>query len=258
MERLLWYIAPKVTAYMGVRGGHVKKTKSFVARVRAATSAGATMKKEPDSRKYPRIPSDFPVIFKLGETTARIHSVNLGGGGLRLETSALPCGAELMVRFRTAKHKSFIQAKARVIYTLPDQGSGVEFTEIDQEHLQVILKAIHGNTGNRRKAPRVPLATQIHMGDSMALAFSRDLSAGGIFVDTKEPCGIGTKMDLRFHLTENDPVIIAKGEVRYVVPKLGMGVQFSELSGEDRKRIEAFVKHSSDILPEHFSPVPSA
>ena len=242
---------------MGARGGHENMTKSFVARVRAATCAGATVKREPESRKYPRIPSDFPVIFKLGETTARIHSVNLGGGGLRLETSALPCGAELMVRFRTAKHHAFIQAKARVIYTLPDLGSGVEFTDIKQEHLQDILKAIHGNTGNRRKAPRVPLATQIHIGDSMALAFSRDLSVGGIFVDTKEPCSIGTRLDLRFHLTENDPVIIARGEVRYIVPKLGMGVQFSEVSSEDQKRIAAFVAQSADILPEPFSQAPT-
>lgn len=242
---------------MGARGGHGKTTKLKVARARVASSAGATVKKEPESRKYPRIPSNFPVIFKLGDTTARIHSVNLGGGGLRLETSALPCGAELMVRFRTAKHKSFIQAKARVIYTLPDFGSGVEFTDIGQEQLQLILKAIHGNTGNRRKAPRVPLATQIYIGESMALAFSRDLSVGGIFVDTKEPCDLGTRLDLRFHLTGDDPVIIARGEVRYIVPKLGMGVQFSEISKEDRKRIEEFVVSSPDILPESVPQTPT-
>jgi len=227
-----------------------KKSGQIVARARAAKSAGATLKKEPETRKYPRIPSNFPVIFKLGETTSRIHSINVGGGGLRLETSALPCGAELVVRFRTAKHHTFVQAKARVVYTLPDMGSGVEFTDIDPEHLQVILKAIHGKTGNRRKAARVPLATQIHIGDSMAIALSRDLSIGGIFVDTKEPCSVGTRLDLRFHLTEHDPIIMASGEVRYVVPKLGMGVQFSEISREDRKRIAEFVANSSDILPE--------
>ena len=226
------------------------KPKLRVARVRATTSAGATLKKESESRRYPRIPSDFPVIFKLGETTARIHSVNMGGGGLRLETSALPCGAELMVRFRTSKHQAFIQTKARVIYTLPDLGSGVEFTDIDQQHLQIILKAIHGKAGNRRKAPRVPLATQIHIEDSMALAFSRDLSVGGIFIDTREPSQIGTQVDLRFHLNENDAVVIAKGDVRYVVPRLGMGVQFTELSDEDRRRIATFVMSSGEILPE--------
>jgi uncharacterized protein (TIGR02266 family) len=238
---------------MGARGGHEKGTKSFVARVGATTSAGATVKRESESRKYPRISSDFPVIFKLGETTARIHSVNMGGGGLRLETSALPCGAELLVRFRTSKHQAFIQTKARVIYTLPDLGSGVEFTDIDQKHLQLILKAIHGNAGNRRKAPRVPLATQIHIDDSMTLAYSRDLSVGGLFIDTKEPSKIGTGVDLRFRLSENDPVIIAKGEVRYVVPKLGMGVQFTEISDEDRRRVTTFVLSSGEILPE---PIP--
>ncbi len=208
------------------------------------------MKRATESRKYPRVAAKVPVIFKLGETTARIHSSNLGGGGMRLIGSDLPCGAELVVRFRTARHRAFIQAKARVIYTLPDLGSGVEFTDIDPEHLQQILRAIHGNKANRRKAPRVPLATQIHIQDSMALAYSRDLSVGGIFIDTKENCKIGTHVDLRFHLNDDGPVVIASGDVRYVVPKMGMGVQFTELSPEARKRIEKFVESSPDVLPE--------
>lgn len=226
-----------------------------VARVHADSSAGATMKKEAELRKFPRIPTKFPVIFKLGETTSRITSVNMGGGGLRLDTSSLPCGAELMMRFRTSKSRGFIQAKARVVYAHPSVGSGVEFTDINQDHLQLILKAIHGATPNRRKAPRVPLATQIYIDDSMALAYSRDLSEGGIFIETKVPGKLGTKIDLRFHLNENDPVIIAKGVVRYLVPRLGMGVQFTELSDKDEKRIAAYVLESAEILPDPTSQV---
>jgi hypothetical protein len=37
-----------------------------------------------------------------------------------------------------------------------------------------------------------------------------------------------------------------------------MGVQFSEISDEDRKRIAAFVELSPDILPEPLSQIPSA
>jgi len=208
------------------------------------------MKKATESRKYPRIPSKFPVIFKLGETTSRTPSVNLGGGGLRLGTASLPCGAELSMRFRTSKRQGFIQAKARVVYAHPSVGSGVEFTDINQDHLQLILKAIHGGIPNRRKAPRVPLATQIYIDDSMALAYSRDLSEGGIFIETKVPGKIGAKIDLRFHLSENDPVIIAKGVVRYHVPRLGMGVQFTELSDKDGERIAAYIANSAEVLPE--------
>ena len=183
-----------------------------------------------------------PVVFKLGETTSRIHSINLGGGGLRLVGSILPSGAEVEVRFRTAKHQAYIQTKARVVYALPKLGSGLEFTNIDPLHLQEILRAIHGRIGNRRKAPRVPLATQIHIQDSMALAYSRDLSVGGIFIDTKENFKLGTQADLRFHLNDDGPIVIASGEIRYIVPKLGVGVEFTQLSPEDRKRIEKFVE----------------
>ncbi len=169
---------------------------------------------------------------------------------MRLTGSNLPCGAELVVRFRTARHHAFIQTRARVVYTLPDLGSGVEFTDINPEDLQQILRSIHGNKANRRKMPRVPLATQIHIQDTMGLAYSRDLSVGGIFIDTKETAKLGTRVDLRFNLNDDGPAVIASGEVRYVVPKMGMGVQFTDVSADDRKRIENFVESSPDVLPE--------
>ena len=208
------------------------------------------MKNDTELRKYPRVPSQFPVIFKLGQSTSRTQAVNLGGGGLRLGTSSLPSGAELTMRFRTSKHYGFIQAKARVVYAQPNLGSGVEFTDINQDQRQLILKIIHGSVGNRRKVPRVPLATQIYIDDSMGLAHSRDLSQGGIFIETKLPGKIGAQIDLRFHLTEDDPVIIAKGVIRYLVPRLGMGVQFTELSGNDEKRIAEYVASSAEVLAE--------
>lgn len=240
----------RVNPFMGAGGAHGEKPGNKVTREGAPMRAGATVKRASESRKHPRIAAKIPVTFKLGDTTARTHSVNMGGGGLRLETSALPCGAELVVRFRTGKHQAYIQAKARVVYTQPDVGCGVAFTEINPESQQRVLRAIHSRGAERRKAPRVALATQIQIQDSMALAYSRDLSVGGIFIDTKENWKIGTSVDLRFHLNDNGPVVIASGEVRYAVLRMGVGVQFTEVSSEDRKRIQDFVESSNEILPE--------
>lgn len=207
--------------------------------------------KKPDVRKYPRIPARFPVEYKLGETTVRSRASTLGGGGMFIEDrGTLPRGAEISLRFRPARHLPYLEAKGRVCYVLPERGSGVEFTEISREHHQLILRLIHHKTANRRESPRVPLATQIHIQDSMALAFSRDVSVGGLFVETKVIYEIGTRMDLRFHLNDGGPVVIARGEVRYIVPKMGMGVQFVDLSRNDRKRIEELVATSPPILAE--------
>lgn len=175
------------------------------------------------------------------------------------DSGTLPRSAEVTVRFRPAKHLPYLQAKARVIYVVPARGSGVEFTEINPQDQQLILRLIHHKTGNRRLNPRVPLATQIHIEDVMGLAFSRDVSVGGIFVETKMPCQVGTRMDMRFHLNDGGPIVIASGEVRYLVPKLGMGVAFLELAREDRQRIEDLVASTPEVLPDPTaSPPPAA
>jgi Tfp pilus assembly protein PilZ len=204
-----------------------------------------------DHRKFPRVLARFPVEYTLGEKTVRTRGSTLGGGGLFIEDKdLLPEGAEFVLRFRPARHLPYLEAKARVCYIEPGRGSGVEFTSIRVEDRQLILRLIHHKSANRRKTTRVPLATQIEIEDSMALAFSRDVSVGGLFVETTLACDIGTRVGLRFHLNDGGPVIVAAGEVRYIVPKMGMGVHFLELAGSDRKRIEALVASSPALLPD--------
>lgn len=212
-------------------------------------SFGEKLRKK-DLRKYPRVPARFPVEYSLGEKTFRTHASTLGGGGLFIDDGQLhPPGAEIQVRFRPAKHLPYFRARARICYIVKGKGSGVEFTDIVPEDRQLILRLIHHKTASRRESPRVPLATQINIEDSMALAFSRDLSVGGMFIETKVPYEPGTPIDLRFHLSDDTPVVIASALVRYLVPNMGMGVQFTEMEWEDRHRIKQFVAASAPVEP---------
>ena len=213
-------------------------------------SLGEKLRKK-DLRKYPRVAARFPVEYSVGEKTVRAHASTLGGGGLFIDDGQQlqPLGTEIQVRFRPAKHLPYFQARARICYVVEGKGGGVEFTDISLGDRQLILRLIHHKTANRREAPRIPLATQIHIDDSMALAFSRDLSVGGMFIETKLPCEIGTPIDLRFHLSDDTPVVIASALVRYVVANMGMGVQFTEMEWEDRNRIKHFVAASAPLEP---------
>lgn len=199
--------------------------------------------KKPSARKYPRVPSKFTVEYTVGDRKGRARASTLGGGGLFLEKSKelLP-GSEVRVRFRPAKHLPFIEARAKVCYVTPDEGAGLEFTELSSEHHQILLRLIHHKTANRRQFPRAPLATQIQCEGCMALAYSRDVSAGGMFVETTVPCEQGARVELRFHLNDGGPVLLAQAEVKYLVPKLGMGVEFVNLSPSERERLENYVK----------------
>ena len=87
----------------------------------------------------------------------------------------------------------------------------------------------------------------------MSLAFSRDLSLGGMFIDTRHPSPLGTEIDLRFHLNDGQPIVVAVAVVKYHVAKLGMGIEFTELTRADRKRVEAYVTRMPP-LPEPAAP----
>jgi Tfp pilus assembly protein PilZ len=201
-----------------------------------------------ESRMYPRVYTVFSVEYTLGDRTVRTRASSLGGGGLFLQGQSLSEGTEISLRFRPARHLPVMQVRGKICYTLPGKGSGVEFVEIRHEDLQMILRLIHSKTASRRRHPRVPLATQIYCQECMSLAFSRDVSRGGMFVETRDPLPIGSEITLRFHLNDSGPIVVALAEVKYHVTKLGMGVHFLELSPADRKRIDDYVAKASTLV----------
>ena len=89
-----------------------------------------------------------------------------------------------------------------------------------------ILRFIHQKNGDRRANPRAPLATQVQCDQCMSLAFSRDISLGGMFVETTEMLPVGTALTVRFNLDEKDQVVTATAQVIYHVEKMGMGIVF--------------------------------
>jgi c-di-GMP-binding flagellar brake protein YcgR len=197
---------------------------------------------EIERRKFPRVQAKFAVEYTVGDKTIRGRASTLGGGGLFLLSPAfLPEGAEVGLRFRPARHLPFIQARGKVCYTLPDRGTAVEFTQLSDQDHEMILRLIHHKMANRRKFPRVPLATQIYCDECMSIAFSKDLSRGGMFIETRDPLPAGSQINLRFHLNDGGPIVLAFAEVRYSITKLGMGVQFLEIAAADRKRIDDYV-----------------
>ena len=193
-------------------------------------------------RRYPRVSVNFPVDFTFGENTFHAHASTLGGGGLFLTgLDNLEPGTAVTIQFRAAKHLPLMEAKARICYQLPGQGVALEFVEIQPEHRHALLRLIHHKIGNKRRFPRAGLATQIECQQSISLAFSRDVSLGGMFIETPHPLPVDTRLNVRFHLDDDGPVVVALGQVTYQILRLGMGIQFVDLSPDDRKRVEAYV-----------------
>jgi type IV pilus assembly protein PilZ len=86
-------------------------------------------------------------------------------------------------------------------------------------------------------------------GDTFLFAYLKNISAMGIFIRTNEPLAIGTRLRLRFHVDEADPLVL-DGEVTWINPyrpngeniNPGMGVRFIELTPDRREQVVALVR----------------
>lgn len=91
---------------------------------------------------------------------------------------------------------------------------------------------------NRRDA-RIPVAQGIWVawtaGGPRMVSRVRDLSAGGLFVSTRDPMPVGTVVEMLFSLPEGE--IRMKGIVRFSEKERGFGVEFTKMGPTDRARL---------------------
>jgi hypothetical protein len=66
-----------------------------------------------------------------------------------------------------------------------------------------------------------------------------DLSTTGLFINTPRYFPQGAVLNLTFRLARSGRKVNARGEVRYCMAGVGIGVEFVEISAEDRQAIEA-------------------
>jgi len=199
-------------------------------------------------RRYPRLKVRIAVDYTVGEECFHCIANTLGGGGLFLSSvDRLEPGKEISLRFRPAKHLPVIQARASVRYVLAGRGTGVGFSEISADDRHKILRLIHQKTGDRRLLPRASLATQVECDRCMSLAFSRDVSMCGMFIETTNPLPVGSSLTVRFNLDQKDRVVAATAHVSYHVEKMGMGILFDEIEPQDRAAIQEYVDNLSTL-----------
>lgn len=106
----------------------------------------------------------------------------------------------------------------------------------------------------KRLYPRRPIRTQVVFenedSEGVLYFFSKDISAGGLFLESDIPIRLGTQVFLRFSLTPKSKPIQATGEVVRVMrdkrgddgkEKVGIGIQFIYIHPLDRELIQEFI-----------------
>ena len=104
-------------------------------------------------------------------------------------------------------------------------------------------------SSNGRVFQRVPLQVEVNLRseDTFFTGFSENISGGGLFVATDEPCPIGTRLTLSLSLMGGSPEDLSV-VVRWVRPAgavgglpAGMGVQFEGLSPQKQAELQRFI-----------------
>ncbi len=105
-----------------------------------------------------------------------------------------------------------------------------------------------------RQHERAPLRLQLNYrdatGGNFLYEYSRNISDGGIFIETDKPLPEGVRLTVRFQPPGSEDTLEVEGEVAWVNPMRdgdanpnpGMGVRFVEMDDELRATIESIVK----------------
>ena len=81
-----------------------------------------------------------------------------------------------------------------------------------------------------------------------------DLNVHGMFVNTSTHFPEGAVVNLRFRLTRSSIEVQTRGEVRYCLRGIGIGVEFIGIGDEARRAIEEEVEASSQPCPPQIVP----
>jgi uncharacterized protein (TIGR02266 family) len=118
----------------------------------------------------------------------------------------------------------------------------------------------------RRESPRVAASFRVRYPtlDKLVVAYSEDLSNGGMFLGTKKFLPLNAVVRLQLELPEGGGELSVIARVVFVRDEAqaqktakspGMGVQFLDLVGENSKKIEEFIaKRTLEQAPESSGP----
>lgn len=97
---------------------------------------------------------------------------------------------------------------------------------------------------NRRSSPRVVLGISVayRLGNTIAAALTINISHGGLAIRTTSPLDTETTVKVRFRLPGGAKDIDAEACVTWSDPRLGMGLQFTNIGAADQAAIDEFVR----------------
>lgn len=116
-------------------------------------------------------------------------------------------------------------------------------------------KSSRSHFSSPRTATRIPTVSGIvlnYEGQSdLTFVRSPDVSVRGMFVNTTRHFPEGAILNVRFRLALSGASVQARGEVRYCLPGVGIGLEFIALDPATRKLIDREVALNHPVTSRH-------
>jgi len=210
---------------------------------RARTSfraARALMKCE--RRRNTRVPMQIPValVTENGARQRKALTTDISQGGMSLKVSRrAQDSGPMRIKFTLPGTDHSIECAAEVAWEGDGSQAGIRFANLSSEqrdHLKVWL-AQH--------------APQMEIDDPPAPCKLTDLSSGGCYLEIAAPFPMNTRVILIMRLKKLESRV--EGVVRVMHPEIGMGVEFTRTTNQQRKHLEEFIhalKNHKGAQPE--------
>jgi c-di-GMP-binding flagellar brake protein YcgR len=210
---------------------------------RARTSfraARALMKCE--RRRNTRVAVQVPVAL-VSETGASqrktvTSDISLGGMSLKLSRRAQRAGL-MRIEFTLPGTEHSIECAAKVAWEGGGPQSGIRFVDMSPQQRDQI------------KSWLAQHSPEIEPDDPPATCKLTDLSLGGCYVEMASPFPMGTRVILTMRAAKLESR--TEGLVRVMHPEIGMGVEFTRTTDQQREQVEKFIhalRGSTGVQPE--------
>jgi c-di-GMP-binding flagellar brake protein YcgR len=200
----------------------------------------ALMKRE--RRRNARIPVETPVTILLNDGAGQLRAVttDLGEGGMAIQLAHRPKNlGSVTIQFALPGSETVIECKAQVAWENPGRQLGLRFVDLAAE------------TSDQLNAWLESRAPEFEDDDPPAPCKLTDLSLGGCYLETGSPFPLHTRITVSMHVAAVQRR--AEGVVLVMHPDLGMGVEFTRTTDQQRKHVEEFIEaltSTNGVLPE--------
>jgi len=197
------------------------------------------MKRE--RRRNIRVAIEIPVALTIKDVAGQQQAVtsDLGEGGIAIQISQRPKKmGPMSVQFTLPGTTQVVKCMGEVAWENATRQTGIRFVDLSPE------------TRDRLKAWITNHSLESEQDDPPVQCKLSDLSLGGCYLETNSPFPERTRIVLSMRIKQLQ--VQAEGIVRVMHPEVGMGVEFTQKTPQQREHVEKFIQTltSGGALPE--------